>query len=915
MNTNFLRYAVLLAPAVLALSACGSDDPDNVDPDTSGDVTDTDSGDAGTDVDDAADGSGDAADAGDIGDTTADAADVETDTTVDEQIRIEGMTASATIRLDSYGVPHITAETDADGAAVLGYLHARDRFAQMDLRRRVTTGRLPELVGEFALDNARSNRTLFVNRDGRFVEEAALEAASPETLALLEAYSAGVNAWLAEVADGRATLPDEYGYPIVDATVIPPWTPQDSIASVLALVNQLTNDSGNDLAMGRAWEAVGAEQAFSLYGYFQLSSAVTMEDYIGPASGDAKGLSAPPSLDALNTLRTRARGALQQAAASMARVGSSGSEEIARGSNNWVVAPSQTAAGNTLFSNDPHLGMSNPSVWYLAHIDTKNSGTGSYNTAGLTLAGLPWVVIGQNENIAWGGTVAYYDLSDVYIETLTEDGEGVVFNGVDVPFTEVPVTYNPTDGEPVSETILVVPHHGPVISIDREAGVATTLRWTGHDTSTDVNFLTELNRASNVTEAQEALSLVTTIGQNWVVADNSGNIGWFPYNTVPVRSWASIESGLMPFLPLPGDGSAEWEGFFALEDLPQLVNPGAGFISTANNDMTGALADGDPSNDGYAPLQSYPDQGYRQERIQQLLRETSEHTPETMAAIVGDTKLLWAEDILDSWLLAVADRDDLTDAGALVVAALDGWDYTCPTGLATADVEGAYDTDAARSAASIACSAFSVAFYRARILVFDDEYAEELWTRYPGTAGLLRLELRPETFGAEANYWDDVSTTEVVETRADILAAVFNAAGAWLSEELGADSNDWRWGRIHTLTLAADLFSAFGVMNFDNGPYANDGNAWTVDVASPIAPQSHNYAHGSGASARLQCEGLESGMDCTIQLPGGQRHYRDSANYDDLLELYLRNESVPFLFAADEVTAGTVETLTVEPTE
>ncbi len=912
MRTYRPVVALALLGAASLAPACGSDD--------SGPQTDVE-----LDAADASDGSGeDVADDADVADTTADVvpdgsgADAQLDADVDAGdggIRVPGIDGRVSVLVDEHGMPHIRATTDADAAAVLGYLHARDRFAQMDLRRRVTTGRLPELVGSLAIDNARSNRSTFLTRDGRFLEQALYDAATPETIALLEGYAAGVNAWLAEVAAGDATLPDEFFYPLVSRDVIPPWEPTDSIAAVIALVNSLTNDSAYDLSMGRAWDELGPELAHEVLGPWQVTEAWSVDDYLPVDAKRERGPLVAGPVDLV-----RARRALAEAAERAATVGSSDGIERLAGSNNWVVGPSRSASGNTLFSNDPHLSMTNPATWYLAHLDSTSAGTGSYDAAGLSFAGLPWIIIGQNADIAWGATTTYFDLSDVYVEELTTDGSGVVFGGEDVPFVRVPVEFRPSDGDVVAEELLVVPHHGPVLSIDREAGVATSLRWTGSDMSGDVNFLTDLMRADSVDAAQTALRQVTSLGQNWVVIDRTGNFGWFPYNTVPLRPWADLASGLVPFLPLPGDGSAEWEGYMDYDDLPQAKNDPRGAVATANNDMVGALADGDPTNDGVPVLQTGPDQAYRQYRIREVLEASTAHTPETMLALVGDTRLSWGADVLPGWIEAIDAAEGsgegsgaapvaVDEAGADVLAALRGWAFTCPSGIDGIEVDDDPSVDAGQRAEARGCLAFTAFFHHVRAAVWNDRE----WPRDPGNAGLLRLELRPETFSDPATWWDDERTADVVETRADILRGALNAAGAQLVELLGDDPEAWLWGRVHTLTLAADLFSSFGVPNFDNGPWVNDGNTWTVDVASPRSPLTDRFSHGSGASARLVCEGEPAGVTCTIQLPGGQRHYRDSANYDDLLRRYLRNEAQPLLFTAAQIDAATTTALEFAP--
>ena len=181
------------------------------------------------------------------------------------------------------------------------------------------------------------------------------------------------------------------------------------------------------------------------------------------------------------------------------------------GSNNWVVGPSKSMSGNSLLSNDPHLGMTNPATWYLAHLDAKINGSGQIHTSGVTFAGVPLVIIGQNEDIAWGATTNF-DMTDVYVETLNAAGDAVIFQGNEVPIIKKSLTLNFPDGGSETAELQFVPHHGPVLPKADDADPMMTLRWTGTDT--DVNFLTELALASDINEAKIALENVTTVCQN-----------------------------------------------------------------------------------------------------------------------------------------------------------------------------------------------------------------------------------------------------------------------------------------------------------------------------------------------------------------------------------------------------------------
>ncbi|MCB9533496.1 MAG: penicillin acylase family protein [Myxococcales bacterium] len=897
--------ALLGALAVASITAgCGGDDDPSSDASTeTGDVA-SDGADVGTDSDadagdDVGDGSGADADLGDTEDVEVDSPDGSID-----GFSIPGLSAAANVAIDVYGIPHVSCATDADCAAVLGYLHARDRFAQMDIRRRVTTGRLHQLVGALALDVDQANRNLYATPDGRFAEDVLLENASADTRALLEAYANGVNAWLSDREAGRngAVLPDEYGFALVSADVIPPWTPADSLSTVLALIDNLTNDSDRELALGEAYASMPAEMAADLWGPAPAIESIIEPGFVFPKAGHAP---ATPGLDVAVGARLRAARPAIHAALERVR----GSRILrdfdldgAQGSNNWVVSPALTADGAGLLSNDPHLGLSNPAVWYYAHLDSKTNGGGDYHVAGQSFAGMPWIVIGHNEHIAWGATNTTLDQSDVYVETLTPDGTGVMFDGAEVPFVRVPHTFEPSDGPPETRDLLFVPHHGPVLELDAETGTAISLAWTGNRVTTDANFLTELMRASTVAEGRTACEQITTIGQNWVIVDTEGSIGWFPYNHVPRRDWASID--LPSFLPLPGDGSAEWGEWLPYSALPQLYNPEQGYIATANNDMTGALSDGDPFNDGTTPLQVYVDSGYRHARIVELLEAgRGSLDPDAMQDIVGDVFSAFGRDITPRILELLGDID-LAGASADVADALRAWDYECPSGVDGDTVDSPPVADAGEAASSIGCAAFHAVVGQLVKHAFGDELAANEAPMGADLDTLVRLLLRPESLAHDA-WWDDVSTDGLETAQDTVIAATIDAADL-LVTRLGDDPDGWRWGYLHTVTLRADLFDSFGVAVYNNGPWVNNGGTHTVDVAAPRSLTGGDFTHSAGASTRFVCHVATAGVDCTVQMPGGQRHYRDSPNYQDGLLRWLHNEPVAlgFDYAAEAATAA-----------
>ena len=903
--TSMAKWSLVSALALLAV-AC-SDDKKESAADTGGSGDASDSGGSGSgDTSGGDGGSGDTDGSGAL-----------------EGVSIPGLSGELTASFDALGVLHLLCATDEDCAAGLGYFHARDRFEQMDLRRRVTTGRISQLVGAAAIEVDKRNRVTFMTRDGRYLEEAILENASPKSVAILEAYSAGVNAWLADMRAGRngAVLSEEYSFGLVHEENIPDWEPKDTVSSVIALADSLTNSGRDDLAISDYIAGFGEELAYELVGPWSLDPTVIAPDY-APAGRGSLVLPRTGKAPDYGPWRSVMASALGEPGYVPATLQTS-----IKGSNNWVVSGTRTASGNALLANDPHLTLSNPAIWYIATVDSKSRGTGNWHAGGMSFAGLPLFLIGQNERVAWGATTTYYDMADAYLETLSPDGDGVIFNGATVPFITVNHTFevaNTVTGvlEPQVVPLKIVPHHGPVLSLDAASGKAVSLRWTGNDMTTDINFLTDLNFSNNIAEAKVAISEATSVGQNWVVIDAENNIGWFPLSRVPLRPWAS--RSLSPWAALPGDGSAEWQGFYAYDDLPQALNPVAGYVVTANNDMTGALADGDATNDGYSPLQTSSDFGFRASRIKALVEAGGNtHTKATMNEIAADTHLLAAEMLLPA-LFEAAAAATLDATQTALVARLTAWDRTCPTGLATSDAAGAASDDAAEREAAVACMIFHEFLQTATELTFDDEAAANSYATGTGTAWpvkapvmtLLRLVSQPTTFDAAHTYWDDVSTAAVTETQGETLLRALTASADKLATAFGsADAESWLWGRKHVLKLPADLFSSFGISTYDNGPYANDGGFATVDVANPESARSGDFSHTAGPSMRMQCEAdpVSSTVSCQYQLPGGQSQHRTSPNYQDHLPLWLSNTPRDLAMSVAPIEAATISLVPVRP--
>jgi penicillin amidase len=253
----------------------------------------------------------------------------------------------------------------------------------------------------------------------------------------------------------------------------------------------------------------------------------------------------------------------------------------------------------------------------------------------------------------------------------------------------------------------------------------------------------------------------------------------------------------------------------------------------------------------------------------------------------------------------------LDSRGRLARAALAAWDFECPSGLANHDPAGPASDDRAVRASAAGCAAYHVVHARLRALTFGDDLAAAPMAESDGV--ILLAFLAPDALGR--TYWDDSRTPDVVETRAAIVTAALNAAGAELVSALGVTVDEWMWGRIHTVTLRADLFDAAGVTEYNSATFARDGGADIVDVGHPRDELSDDYSFDAGASVRWACEASAAGVGCTAELPGGQSHHPSSPSYDALLPAWLDNRPTPMLFDLAAARAAAVETIAVVPGE
>ncbi len=470
---------------------------------------------------------------------------------LDGERPLPGLAAPVTVERDDLGVPTLRGTSRLDLVRATGFLHAQDRFFQMDLLRRAAAGTLAELFGPAVLDQDRAVR---VHRfHSRAIAQ--LQAAPVKTREIIDAYAAGVRAGLAALG----AVPPEYLLLRQDPA---PWSPEDSYLVVLAMFLELQDGTcERESARGVLFDALPADLAAFL--------VPAGSEWDAPIVGGAFETPPVPGVAVIGSA---------EPVAPAAAAGNSGEAAVVEGSNNWAVAGAHTSHGGAIVANDMHLGLSLPNTWYRMAIE--RSDTDGERIVGVTLPGTPGIVVGSNGRIAWGFTNSYGDWCDLVVLE-PEGADAEVYRTPDGPrriehHEERIAVQGQADAVlDVAETIW-----GPVIDHDHR-GRARAVRWVAHELGATDPGLLRLESVSTVEEALDIAALAGIPGQNFVVADRSGSIGWTIMGRIPRRSAAP------PSLPVSWRDAGLWDGWLDPAEYPRVVNPPVGRIWTANNRVVG----------------------------------------------------------------------------------------------------------------------------------------------------------------------------------------------------------------------------------------------------------------------------------------------------------------------------------------
>jgi penicillin amidase len=576
---------------------------------------------------------------------------------IEGTLSIPGLSGEVEIIRDSLGIPHIYASNETDLFMAQGYVHAQDRFFQMDLWRHTGAGRLSEMFGESQIDTDKFLRTMGWER----IAEEELSLIDAETESILQAYADGVNAYLSDHTGADLSL--EY---VVLKLLAPsyspaPWQPINTMTWAKVMAFDLSGNSSGweDLERASVYNQLGESQADVLYPTYPENHPLILPD--------------PPFEETY--LEDHAQWAWLQSLSSNSQPISLiwQTVDTMPGSNSWVVSGDRTTTGAPILANDPHLGIQMPSIWYEVGLHCQPvSESCRFNVTGFSFAGAPGVIIGHNDRIAWGFTNVGPDVLDLYIEKINpQNPNQYEVNGDWEDMLIIEEEIQVAGGEPVTLTVRNT-RHGPIFSdVDERfdtlsemtnlavpSPYAVSVRWTALETSFIFKSIIKMDLAQNWDQFRDALRDFDSPSQNMIYADVDGNIGYQTPGRIPIRA-----SGDGVF-PVPGwIDDYEWTGYIPFDELPSSFNPPQGFIVTANNAIVG-------SDYPYSISKTW-DLGYRAQRIVEFIQAHPTLSIEDMQTLQGDGYHAMGA-LLVPILLDLPFED--AHVGDLV-GSLESWDY------------------------------------------------------------------------------------------------------------------------------------------------------------------------------------------------------------------------------------------------
>jgi penicillin amidase len=768
---------------------------------------------------------------------------------VDGRLALSGLEQEVSVFRDRWGIPYLLAQTRPDLYFAQGVVHAQDRLFQLEINRRAATGRMAELLGRAALPTDRLTRTLGFAR----LAEKVWPLLDTQIQADVTAYVAGINAYL----DQDRPLP-------VEMTLLrhrpEPWQPLEPLAFSLLQAWALSLGWTSELVRAQLQETLGSELAGELEPQLPADHAVTL-----PAGIEVNQLTVDSMVQA-------ATGPL---------LGKGTLDGGGRGSNAWVISAARSSTGHALLCNDMHLPLSTPGLWYFAHQHCP----GDVQVSGVTLPGMPYVMVGRNAHIAWGATLSYIDVEDLFIERLDAAGEQVEWQGEWRPVTVIPETI-PVKGEQAHVELVRVTDHGPIISplLTEQDGPqsALALSSTALQPGRAAAGFAALNRAQNWDDFVAAVALISAPSLNLVYADVQDNIGYYVSGRVPIRAQGDGRA------PVPGwTGEHEWTGTIPFAEMPQALNPARGYIISCNHRIV---------NDDYPhELGAMWMNGFRAQRLEQLINSKAHISPTDCIAFQVDV---------------------LSLPGRALVARLAGLEPDEPDAVLSLQLLREWDGQMAVD--SPGAAVYKVLLNRLVDIILGNGMEPEAAHLALGNGLFPPFLPTTEYFG----YWP-ITLMRMLENpqtgwlagqvgREATLIRGLAETAAFLRTRLGNDPHQWHWGRLHQVPFPHLLGEQPPLDRvFNLGPFPIGGDADTVlqTAIRPDAPYLNNIFSpsfrqiidlGDPATGRAIC-------------PPGQSGHLGSPHYGDLIQPWLEGDYFPILMEATEISATCRHHLTLFP--
>jgi penicillin G amidase len=729
-------------------------------------------------------------------------------------LRLPGLKGRVEVQIDRDQIKHVFAENDHDLYFAQGYIVAIDRLWQMEFLTRLAAGRLSEVFGEKTYD-----LDMYFNRLG--IPEAAKHSADlmlqdPVTGEPLRAYAEGVNAWI------RSLEPQDYPFEYKLLGHEPElWSPQKAALLLKFMAYQLAGHS-RDLALTRSRSKLNQTEFEDLF-----SLALLAPDPIVPRGRKwtfESRAPSPPKADFHPDLR---------------KLDPVPTPHPANGSNNWAVMGKKSTTGRPILSNDIHLGLALPSLWYEMQLVSP-----SQNVYGISLPGAPGVILGFNSKLAWGVTNGGTDVLDWYELRYRDSNKSeYLFEGEWRPVISREVEIG-IRGLPSKKILVRQTHFGPVVYDETESAVnpqipkGLAMRWAPLEASNELKSFLILNRSASTAACREAIENFNTPNQNFLCADQSGDVGIWHMGRFPVR-WQGQGRMIL-------NGTSrewEWQGWIPREEVPSVRNPDRGFLSSANQT---------PAAEDYPHYLGWPyEKPFRGMRINEILRSQNKFSPEDLVKMQGDSLSIPARTALPHLLKAI-DGIETSSNGKKLIEILKTWDFH-------------YSTD------STAAVFFEAWFERVEALIWAPYFPDRAQYLYPPILRTLQL-----ISGEPDARWFDHPSTPETETLNDIARAAFHETLSHVERRLGSsDLSKWTWARYRPTEfphiakipgLGRPALSAPGVADAIYANTGNHGPVWKLVVAVGPKPKAWGI------------------------YPGGQSGDPTSAFYDNFLEPWSRNE-------------------------